>query len=73
MFRKEGNLFIDVYEALLGKPAHKFIAVPNILIQEADKKYFDPLFFPLGVCLKYTCIFYNVKLSLDIPLVGNGV
>ena len=40
MFRKEGNLFIDVYEALLGKPAHKFIAVPNLLIQEADKKYF---------------------------------
>lgn len=40
MFRKEGNLFIDVYEALLGKPEHKFIAVPNLLIQEADKKYF---------------------------------
>ncbi|MFC1532965.1 carboxypeptidase-like regulatory domain-containing protein [Thermodesulfobacteriota bacterium] len=40
MFRKEGNLFIDVYEALLGKPAHKFIAVPNLLIQEADKRYF---------------------------------
>lgn len=40
MFRKEGNLFIDVYEGLLGKPAHKFIAVPNLLVQEADKKYF---------------------------------
>ena len=40
MFRKEGNLFIDVYEGLLGKPAHKFIAVPNLLLQEADKKYF---------------------------------
>ena len=40
MFRKEGNLFIDVYEGLLGNPAHKFIAVPNLLVQEADKKYF---------------------------------
>ena len=40
MFRKEGNLFIDVYEALIGRPEHKFIAVPNLLIQEADKKYF---------------------------------
>ena len=40
IFRNEGNLFIDVYEGLLGKPAHKFIAVPNLLVQEADKKYF---------------------------------
>jgi hypothetical protein len=40
MFRNEGNLFIDVYEVILGKPAHKFMAVPNLLIQEADKKYF---------------------------------
>ena len=40
MFRKEGNLFIDVYEALVGKRASKFVAVPNLIIQEADKKYF---------------------------------
>ena len=40
IFRKEGNLFINVYEGLLGKPAHQFIAVPNRLVQEADKKYF---------------------------------
>ena len=40
IFRKEGNLFIDLYEAMLGKPEHKFIAVPNLLIQEAEKKYF---------------------------------
>lgn len=40
IFRNEGNLFIDVYEVILGKPAHKFMAVPNLLIQEADKKYF---------------------------------
>jgi len=40
IFRKEGNLFIDLYEALLGDPAHKFIAVPNVLFEEADKKYF---------------------------------
>jgi len=38
--RNEGNLFIDVYEVILGKPAHKFMAVPNLLFQEADKKYF---------------------------------
>ncbi|MBN2062158.1 MAG: hypothetical protein JW882_17270 [Deltaproteobacteria bacterium] len=55
MFRKEGNLFIDVYEGLLGKPAHKFIAVPNLLLQEADKKYFgfgDTKAEALKSCLK---------------------
>jgi len=55
MFRKEGNLFIDVYEGLLGKPAHKFIAVPNLLVQEADKKYFglgDSKAEALKDCLK---------------------
>ena len=40
LFRKEGNLLIDVYEALIGKPAHKFIAVPNMVFEESDKKYF---------------------------------
>ena len=40
IFRNEGNLFIDVYEVILGKPTHKFMAVPNLLVQEADKKYF---------------------------------
>ena len=40
MFRKEGNLFIDLYESLIGKPAHKFVAVPNLLIQESDREYF---------------------------------
>jgi hypothetical protein len=40
LFRKEGNLFIDVYESLIGKPAHKFIAVPNLMLQESDKEYF---------------------------------
>ena len=40
LFRSEGNIYIDLYEALLGKPAHKFIAVPNLLIKESDKKYF---------------------------------
>lgn len=40
LFRKEGNIFIDLYEALLGTPAHKYIAVPNLLLQEADKEYF---------------------------------
>jgi len=40
VFRREGNLFIDVYEGILGRPAHKFVAVPNLVFQEADKKYF---------------------------------
>ena len=40
IFRGEGNLFIDLYEALLGEPAHKFVAVPNLLFEEANKKYF---------------------------------
>jgi hypothetical protein len=40
LFRGEGNLFIDLYEALLGEPAHKFVAVPNLLFEEADKQYF---------------------------------
>ncbi len=40
IFRSEGKLFIDLYEALLGEPAHKFVAVPNLLFEEADKKYF---------------------------------
>ena len=40
LFRKEGNIFIDLYEAMLGIPAHKYIAVPNLNLQEADRKYF---------------------------------
>jgi len=40
LFRKEGNLFIDVYESLIGKPAHKFVAVPNLMLQESDKDFF---------------------------------
>jgi len=26
LFRREGNLFIDVYEGILGRPEHKFVA-----------------------------------------------
>lgn len=40
LFRNEGNLYIDVYEAVLGKPPHKFIAVPNLLLKEAEEQYF---------------------------------
>lgn len=40
LFRKEGNLLIDVYEAIIGEPAHKFIAVPNLVFEESDKEYF---------------------------------
>lgn len=55
LFRKEGNLFIDLYEALMGKPASKFIAVPNLMVQEADKQYFgfgDSKAEALKDCLK---------------------
>jgi len=55
IFRSEGNLFIDVYEVILGKAAYKFMAVPNLLIQEADKKYFgvgDSKILALKDCLK---------------------
>jgi hypothetical protein len=40
LFRKEGNIFIDLYEAMLGKPEHKYIAVPNLNLQEAHRKFF---------------------------------
>jgi len=40
LFRNEGNLYIDVYEAVLGKPPHKFIAVPNLLVKESEEKFF---------------------------------
>jgi hypothetical protein len=40
LFRNEGNLYIDVYEAVLGKPPHKFIAVPNVLLKESEEKFF---------------------------------
>lgn len=55
LFRKEGNIFIDLYEAMLGKPAHKYIAVPNLDLQEADKEYFgvgDTKSEALKDCLK---------------------
>jgi hypothetical protein len=40
LFRGEGNLSIDVYEAVLGKPPHRFIAVPNLLLKESEERYF---------------------------------
>jgi len=40
LLRNEGNLYIDVYEAVLGKPPHKFIAVPNLLLKESEEKFF---------------------------------
>jgi len=40
LFRNEGNLYIDVYEAVLGKPPHKFIAVPNLLLKESEETFF---------------------------------
>jgi hypothetical protein len=55
MFRNEGNLYIDVYEAMLGKPTHKFIAVPNLLLKESEEKFFgvgDTMKDALTDCLK---------------------
>jgi hypothetical protein len=40
LFRNEGNLYIDVYEAVLGRPPHKFIAVPNLLLKESEEGFF---------------------------------
>lgn len=40
LFRNEGNLYIDLYEAIVGKSSYRFVAVPNILVREADEKYF---------------------------------
>jgi len=40
LFRNEGNLYIDLYEAVLGKPPHKFIAVPNLLVKESEERFF---------------------------------
>ena len=55
IFRNEGNIFIDVYEVIFGKSAQKFMAVPNIIVQEADKKYFgagDTQLSALKDCLR---------------------
>jgi len=70
IFRSEGNLFIDVYEVILGKPAYKFMAVPNLLIQEADKKYFgvgDSKILALKDCLKKI---KDVSISDIVPTEG---
>ena len=72
IFRSEGNLFIDVYEVILGKPAYKFMAVPNLLIQEADKKYFgvgDSKILALKDCLKKI---KDVSIGDIVPTEGVG-
>jgi hypothetical protein len=72
IFRSEGNLFIDVYEVILGKPAYKFMAVPNLLIQEADKKYFgvgDSKILALKDCLKKI---KDVSISDIVPTEQRG-
>ncbi len=70
IFRSEGNLFIDVYEVILGKAAYKFMAVPNLLIQEADKKYFgvgDSKILALKDCLKKI---KDVSIGDIVPIEG---
>jgi len=70
IFRSEGNLFIDVYEVILGKAAYKFMAVPNLLVQEADKKYFgvgDSKILALKDCLKKI---KDVSIGDIVPIEG---
>ena len=55
LFRTEGNLHIDLYESLGGSSGRRFVAVPNLLIREADEKYFgigDSKKAALTDCLK---------------------
>jgi len=40
LFRSEGNLYIDLYESLTGSSGNRFVAVPNLVLREADEKYF---------------------------------
>lgn len=40
LFRSEGNLHIDVYESIVGEGGRRFVAVPNLLLREADEKFF---------------------------------
>ena len=64
---KEGNIFIDLYEAMLGKPVHKFIAVPNLNLQEANRKYFgvgDSKAAALKDCLQKI---KNVPIDVIVP------
>lgn len=68
LFRGEGNLFIDIYEALVGDPPHRFVAVPNLLVREADEKYFgvgDSKKTALVDCLKKI---KDVPLDVLVPL-----
>ena len=72
LFRKEGNIFIDLYEAMLGRPAHKFIAVPNLDLQEAEKEYFgvgDSKSEALKDCLKKI---KNIPISTIVRLDTSG-
>ena len=62
LFRSEGNLFIDLYEALIGNPPHGFVAVPNLLIREANEKYFG-----VGDSKK-TALLDCLKKIKDVPL-----
>jgi hypothetical protein len=39
LFRSEGNLYIDLYESLAGSLGNRFVAVPNLLLREADENF----------------------------------
>ena len=62
LFRSEGNLHIDLYESLAGSAGHRFVAVPNLLLREADEKYFG-----VGDSKK-TALMDCLKKIKDVPI-----
>lgn len=68
LFRSEGNLYIDLYESLAGSSGNRFVAVPNLLLREADEKYFgvgDSKKTALTDCLKKI---KDVPIEAIVPL-----
>ena len=68
LFRSEGNLYIDVYESIAGSSGNRFVAVPNLLLREADEKYFgvgDSKKTALTDCLKKI---KDVPIEAIVPL-----
>jgi hypothetical protein len=62
LFRSEGNLYIDLYESLAGSTGNRFVAVPNLLLREAEEKYFG-----MGDSKK-TALMDCLKKIKDVPI-----
>lgn len=39
IIRKDGHLWIDVLEIIAGKSSKRFIAIPNLVIETAERAY----------------------------------